>query len=146
MTSWMRTLVAALAAVLVAQAPLSGHNGIAVFVTVTPGRPGAGQACQISVVAIGPTGALASARVTLIGEMTGHPMPPRANLQPTVAKGRYAGEMTFTMAGPWKMTLEVDHLLFCWAEPNRGYVVATVMWCSGSIPATPLAALLPNAT
>ena len=111
MTSWIRTLGVALAAVLVAQAPLSGHNGIAAFVTVTPGRPGAGQACQISVVAIGPTGALASARVTLIGEMTGHPMPPlRANLQPTVAKGRYAGEMTFTMAGPWKMTLEVDHL------------------------------------
>ena len=25
---------------------------------------------------------------------------------------------------------------------SRGYVAATVMWCSGSIPATPLAALL----
>ena len=38
------------------------------------------------------------------------------------------------------------HPRLCSAQHNRGYVVATVMWCSGSIPATRLAALLPNAT
>ena len=38
------------------------------------------------------------------------------------------------------------HPRLCSAQHKRGYVAATVMWCSGSIPATPLAALLPNAT
>jgi hypothetical protein len=106
-----RTAVAAIAALLLAQPLLSGHNGVVAVVTVTPGRPIAGEASRVTVVALGPTGALAlpGQRLRLIGEMTGHAMPPlRAELQPGAIKGLYVGELSFTMAGPWKMTLEID--------------------------------------
>lgn len=116
----MRAGVAVLGMLVLGPALLSGHAGITAFVVLSPGRPHAGDACQVSIVAMGPTGALAAPgqRLALVAEMSGHAMTPvRAELRPAVAKGRYVGELTFTMAGPWRVRLELaDQGETMWAD------------------------------
>jgi len=47
--------------------------------------------------------------VSIVATMTGHAMPPvEVTLAPAGVPGRYRGEMTFTMTGPWRLWLRAE--------------------------------------
>jgi hypothetical protein len=99
------------AAVSLAAAALSADvTGTHAYVTIAPVHPRVEEPCRVSASLRTRNGyPLFPQHVTIVGEMTGHPMRPvEAELQRAPGAGEFTGTLAFTMRGPWRLTLRVE--------------------------------------
>ncbi len=108
-------LLVVLGFVLACPAP-SGASGVhapaRAALTIDPQMPSVGQRWHVRA-ALSPGDGLPHPfrRVTLTGEMFGHPMRPvEIELTAVDEVGTYAGDLRFTMRGSWQVTLRVEDL------------------------------------
>jgi hypothetical protein len=88
----------------------SGQATTAVL-TATPQNPAVGQGWQVKVSLQGEdTRQHHGWHLRLSGEMMGHPMPPiETVLSEAGEAGSHTGALTFTMRGPWRVTLRLEN-------------------------------------
>lgn len=101
---------------------VAAHTGVRAVIEFNPSPPVAGEPCAVKVRFETKTGApaqLAAPHVRLVAEMTGHAMPPLVvTLSPVVGAGlragvadrpgEFRGDVRFTMAGPWTITVRAE--------------------------------------
>lgn len=95
--------------VILASAAAAAHEGVRAGITVTPGQPYPGESCRIVLITSG-AGAVANAdrRVRLTAGMPAHLMRPvEVELERTGDPNVYTGNMTFTMAGAWRVDVQM---------------------------------------
>lgn len=106
-------VIVAIAAAWPRSAGASGaHSLVRAALTYAPQNPRVGELWRLSAVVQSADQALhPERRVRVVGTMTGHPMRPvEADLSPTGEAATYSGALSFTMRGPWQITIEVDDL------------------------------------
>ena len=102
-------------------APVSAHDAAKAIIELRPGTPRAGEPCAVSVSVLAPPGLPLVDQiraVRIVGEMTGHAMTPvLTSLHRAERNDIYDGSFALTMAGPWKMTVQVEVMHeVMWAE------------------------------
>lgn len=96
---------------LVLAAALAGaHEATRATLVVSPQRPRVDRPCRVDVSLRTASGlARFVQRAWIVAEMSGHPMPPVvAELKPAADGRDFTGELSFTMQGPWRVTLHVQ--------------------------------------
>ena len=90
------------------------HDAVKAIVRFSGGDARLGMPCPVEVSVLAPPG-LPIVRqirhVSIVADMTGHAMlPVEADFTPDKVAGEYSGDIRFTMAGPWRLTVRVDLL------------------------------------
>jgi hypothetical protein len=91
---------------------VSAHERVQAVVRFEPVRPVVATSSTVHVRFETTTGVpqdMTGHEIRVIAEMTGHAMRPvEATLTPTGERGQYRGDLEFTMAGPWRVSVRVD--------------------------------------
>lgn len=106
----MRVVGLAAAGLALAASFTIAHEAMRATLVVSPQHPRVGRECRVDVTLRTASGlARFVQRAWIVGEMTGHPMRPVvAELRRTGGEHDFTGELAFTMAGPWRVTLHVQ--------------------------------------
>ena len=89
---------------------LSAHEGARATITFQPGSPRTDETCRVRVSELPMSGLTRlGRRVSIVADMPMHAMQPvRATLTPAAdEEGAFEGALTFTMPGPWRVTVHV---------------------------------------
>jgi hypothetical protein len=94
---------------LPASAGASSGQATTAVLTATPQNPAVGQSWQVTVSFHGEDSRQHhGGHLRLTGEMRGHPMPPVETVLSAAGEaGSHTGALTFTMRGPWRVTLSL---------------------------------------